>query len=90
MKAFGKKISKLVNLAGDSVDLNTLKDKQKKIDDKYKRRIDNINQQLKDLENDVCEIRRLHEFRDKYLGISQVKNGIHLYIRIRKSKILCR
>ncbi len=74
MKAFGKKISKLVNLVGDSVDLNTLKEKQKKIDDKYQRRINKVNQQLKDLEKDNDEIRRLYEFREKYLGISEVKN----------------
>ena len=74
MKAFGKKISKLVNLVGDSVDLNTLKEKQKKIDDKYQRRINKVNQQLKDLEKNNDEIRRLYEFREKYLGISEVKN----------------
>ena len=39
MKAFGKKLSKLVNLAGDSIDLNGLKEKEKNIDIKYKRNI---------------------------------------------------
>jgi hypothetical protein len=69
MKAFGKKLSKLVNLAGDSIDLNSLKEKEKKIDIKYKRNITKLDQQLHDLKKDEDEIKKLYEFRERYSNI---------------------
>lgn len=69
MKAFGKKISKLVNLAGDSIDLNGLKEKEKNIDIKYKRNITKLDQQLHDLKKDEDEIKKLYEFRERYSNI---------------------
>lgn len=69
MKAFGKKISKLVNLAGDSIDLNTLKEKEKKIDGKYKKNLAKLDQQLVDLKKDEDEIKKLYEFRERYSKI---------------------
>lgn len=69
MKAFGKKISKLVNLAGDSIDLNTLKEKEKKIDAKYKKNLAKLDQQLVDLKKDEDEIKKLYEFRERYSKI---------------------
>ena len=69
MKAFGKKLSKLVNLAGDSIDLNTLKEKEKKIDAKYKKNLAKLDQQLVDLKKDEDEIKKLYEFRERYSKI---------------------
>lgn len=66
MKAFGKKISKLVNLVGESVDLNTLKEKQKKLDKKYEENLSKLNKKLIELDNDKKEIIHLYEFKNKY------------------------
>ncbi len=66
MKAFGKKISKLVNLVGESVDLNTLKEKQKKIDKKYEENLSKLKKKLIELDNDKKEIIHLYEFKNKY------------------------
>jgi len=76
MKAFGKKLSKFVNLVGDSVDLNTLKDKQTKLEKKYKQNIDKLNKQLSDLENNKKEIDHLYDFKEKYQNLNKNNNNI--------------
>ena len=70
MKAISKKFNKLVNLTSDSLDLNTLKEREKKLNEKYKKNIANLNKQLEELEKDNQEIRKLYEFRDRYTSLS--------------------
>ncbi len=76
MKAFSKKITKLVNLTSDSLDLNTLKEREKKINEKYKKNIANINKQLEELQKDQNEITKMYDFRDRYLGLSNQQMNV--------------
>lgn len=71
MKSITKKFNKLINLTGDSIDLNTLKEREKKINDKYTKNISSLNNKLEELRRDEQEIIRLYEFRDRYLGLTQ-------------------
>jgi hypothetical protein len=66
MKAFGKKITKLVNLASDSVDLNQLKERHKKLELKYEKNKIKLDKKIEELNRDKSEIRYIEEFRERY------------------------